>query len=333
MNATHSEVKFDSKMMYVDAYVNKADGTLIGPYGSYGPGYDYVGGTGWNSGKRKVDAVDGNVPETNWNPQSLAQDDTTHMKSLYAATRISLADPLHLIVGARYTNWRIDTLAYSMEQNHTTPYAGLVYDIDDNWSTYASYTSIFQPQNKRDSSGKYLSPITGNNYELGLKSDWMNSRLTTTLAVFRIEQDNVGQSTGVPIAGSNGDTAYRAMDGTVSKGVEFEVNGAINPNLPRTTVKLFTRYRLPAMPELTVGGGVNWQNRVYSDTVTPYGTFRAEQGSYALVDLFTRYQVTKNFSVQGNLNNLFDKTYDTNVDGSIVYGEPRNVSVTASYQF
>ena len=397
MNATHSEVKFDSKMMYVDAYVNKADGTLIGPYGN-------VGGTGWNSGKRKVDAVDlfadggydlfgrqhnlmlggsyskqnnryesswanvfpneigsfytydGNFPETNWKPQSLAQDDTTHMKSLYAATRISLADPLHLIVGARYTNWRIDTLTYSMEQNHTTPYTGLVYDIDDNWSTYASYTSIFQPQNKRDSSGKYLSPITGNNYELGLKSDWMNSRLTTTLAVFRIEQDNVAQSTGVPIAGSNGDTAYKAMDGTVSKGVEFEVNGAItdnwqmtfgatryvaednegnavNPNLPRTTVKLFTRYRLPAMPELTVGGGVNWQNRVYSDTVTPYGTFRAEQGSYALVDLFTRYQVTKNFSVQGNLNNLFDKTYDTNIDGSIVYGEPRNVSITASYQF
>ena len=404
LNATHSEVKFDSKMMYVDAYVNKADGTLIGPYGNYGPGYDYVGGTGWNSGKRKVDAVDlfadggydlfgrqhnlmlggsyskqnnryesswanvfpneigsfytynGNFPETNWNPQSLAQDDTTHMKSLYAATRISLADPLHLIVGARYTNWRIDTLTYSMEQNHTTPYAGLVYDIDDNWSTYASYTSIFQPQNKRDSSGKYLSPITGNNYEVGLKSDWMNSRLTTTLAVFRIEQDNVAQSTGVPIAGSNGDTAYTAMDGTVSKGVEFEVNGAItdnwqmtfgatryvaddndgnavNPNLPRTTVKLFTRYNLPALPALTVGGGVNWQNRVYSDTVTPYGTFRAEQGSYALVDLFTRYQVTKNFALQGNINNLFDKTYDTNVEGSIVYGEPRNVSLTASYQF
>ncbi|XNM56793.1 hypothetical protein ACLK1Z_06515 [Escherichia coli] len=34
-----------------------------------------------------------------------------------------------------------------------------------------------------------MTPITGNNYELGLKSDWMNSRLTTTLAIFRIEQD------------------------------------------------------------------------------------------------------------------------------------------------
>ena len=30
LNATHSEVEFDSKMMYVDAYVNKADGMLLG---------------------------------------------------------------------------------------------------------------------------------------------------------------------------------------------------------------------------------------------------------------------------------------------------------------
>lgn len=150
----------------------------------------------------------------------------------------------------------------------------------------------------------------------------MNSRLTTTLAIFRIEQDNVAQSTGTPIPGSNGETAYKAVDGTVSKGVEFELNGAItdnwqltfgatryiaednegnavNPNLPRTTVKMFTSYRLPVMPELTVGGGVNWQNRVYTDTVTPYGTFRAEQGSYALVDLFTRYQVTKTSRYRG----------------------------------
>ena len=398
LNATHTESKFDSKAMYIDAYVDKATGDLIGPYASYGPDYEYIGGTGWNSGKRKVDAVDlftnggyelfgrqhtvmlggsysrqtnrytnswDNVflpdvegfyqSEPQWRPQELAKDDKTYMKSLYAATRISLADPLHLIIGARYTNWRVDTMTYGMEKNHTTPYAGLVFDIDDNWSTYASYTSIFQPQNHRDSAGRYLSPVTGNNYELGLKSDWMNSRLTTTLSVFRIEQDNVGQDTGTPITGSD-ENAFEAVDGTVSKGVEFEINGAltdnwqltfgatryvatdnegkrVNPNLPRTTVKMFTSYRLPVLPELTVGGGVNWQNAVFSDTVTPYGTFRAKQGSYALVDLFSRYQVTKNFSVQGNINNLFDKTYDTNIDGSIVYGEPRNVSVTASYQF
>ncbi|MDT1795366.1 TonB-dependent receptor, partial [Salmonella enterica subsp. enterica serovar Oslo] len=47
-----------------------------------------------------------NFPKTHWAPQILAQEDTTQMKSLYAATRISLADPLHLILGSRYTNWR-----------------------------------------------------------------------------------------------------------------------------------------------------------------------------------------------------------------------------------
>ncbi|MDI5448873.1 TonB-dependent receptor, partial [Salmonella enterica subsp. enterica serovar Anatum] len=53
--------------------------------------------------------------------------------------------------------------------------------------------------------------------------------------------------------------------------------------------------------------------------------FLIEVADMRLKDLFTRYQVTKNFSVQGNINNLFDKTYDTNIDGSIVYGAPRNV--------
>lgn len=53
------------------------------------------------------------------------------------------------------------------------------------------------------------------------------------------------------------------------------------------------------MPELTVGSGVNWQNRVYTDTaVTPYGTFRAEQ-------VATRWWISspatgdENFSLQG----------------------------------
>jgi outer membrane receptor for ferric coprogen and ferric-rhodotorulic acid len=62
------------------------------------------------------------------------------------------------------------------------------------------------------------------------------------------------------------------------------------------------------LPELTVGGGVNWQNKVWTDVPRPGGTFRAEQGSYALVNLFSRYQVTKDFAVQANVNNLFDKS-------------------------
>jgi outer membrane receptor for ferric coprogen and ferric-rhodotorulic acid len=402
VNGTHTEMTLDSKQLYLDGLVDKSTGLLVSPYG---PSYPYVGGTGYNTGKRKVDAIDtfangsyelfgrqhelmvgasysrqnntyfsswanigdtelgnyndfnGNFPETDWSPLTLAQNDTIHQKSAYLATRISLADPLHVILGARYTKYNLDTLNQQLEKNNTSPYAGVVFDINDTWSTYASYTSIFKPQTERDTQQKYLSPITGNNYEAGLKADWLNGRLTTSMAVFRIEQDHLAQATGGVIPGTSGESAYKEVNGTTSKGVEFEINGAltdnwqmtfgatryvaedgegdaVNPNLPRTSVKLFTSYRLPMLQALAVGGGVNWQNHVWSDVAVPTGTYRSEQGSYALVDLFARYNVTKAFSVQANVDNLFDKSYDTNVDSrGIVYGAPRNFSVSANYSF
>ncbi len=66
--------------------------------------------------------------------------------------------------------------------------------------------------------GKYLAPITGNDSELGLKSDWMNSRLTTTLAIFRIEQDNVAQSTGTPIPAATAKPPIKQWMGQSVKG-------------------------------------------------------------------------------------------------------------------
>ncbi|ELY6224971.1 ferric-rhodotorulic acid/ferric-coprogen receptor FhuE [Cronobacter muytjensii] len=298
-----------------------------------------------------------------WSDFALYQRDVIRQKSLYAATRLSLADPLHLILGARYTEWNAK---YNLERkpdeirrskaDDVTPYAGLIYDINDTWSAYASYTSIFQPSGQRDINSEFLDPTTGKAYEAGVKADWFNTRLTASLAVFRIEQDNVAVNTGVTIPGSGGQSAYKAVNGTVSKGVELELNGAltdnwqltfgasryvaeddeglaVNPDQPRTTMKLFTRYQLPMMPELTVGGGARWQTKTWQDFVGPNGDTRITQGGYTVVDLFTRYQATKNFAVQANLNNVFDKEYYDYLGTYDVYGAPRNFSVTASYSF
>lgn len=401
LNGTHNITTLNSRMLYIDGFFDRTTGIGVSAY----PAYPVVGGTGYNTGKRKVDAVDtfasgpyelfgrthelmagvsyskqrnsyyntwenitssqlgnfndynGQYPETDWAPRTLIQQDITRQKSAYMATRISLSDPLHLILGARYTRWDRDTLTNDMEKNNITPYGGLVYDINENWSTYASYTSVFQPQSYRDINGSYLSPVVGKNYEAGVKSDWFNSRLTASVSVFRTELDNVGQDTGRIIPGTQ-ENAYVSKDGTVSRGIEFEVNGAItdnwqmtfggtryiaeerdgtavNPHLPRTQLKLFTTYRLPMKQDLSVGGGINWQTHVWSEQPGPNGngTLYAEQGSYALVNLFSRYQVNKNLAIQGNLNNLFDKKYDANLEGDIVYGEPRNFSVSAIYSF
>ncbi|TKY82111.1 ferric-rhodotorulic acid/ferric-coprogen receptor FhuE [Pectobacterium polonicum] len=298
----------------------------------------------------------GNLADPAWSSWQPYENSTTRQKSAYTSARFSLADPLHLIVGARYTDWSVDGSSDSDSRNRITPYAGLVYDIDDTWSTYASYTDIFQPNNKRDINKTYLQPTTGRNYETGLKGDWYNSRLTASVSVFRIEQDHVAQTNSARFAGSN-ETIYYAVDGVVSKGIEFEVNGAVtdnlqmtfggsrfvvddkdgksvNPELPRTSFKLFTRYQLPMVPDLTVGGGVNWQNGIWQEGSGPQNTtLRADQGSYALVNLFGRYQVTKQLAVQANINNLFDKEYYDYVAPYAVYGTPRSVSMTVNYAF
>lgn len=321
-------------------YANYGDYQIGGPGQSWDPFTSYLGWTG-------------DISEPNWNPLALASEGTITQKAGYMATRLSLADPLKLIVGARYTDWKSEGEGADRSHKVTTPYAGLVLDINDTFSTYAAYTEIFQPQTLKDRNGSYLDPVDGKSYEVGVKGAWFDNRLNASLAVFRIEQDNVGQATGEPVQGSQNEFAYRAARGTVSRGFEFELNGElapgwnatfgasryvakdasdadINTNLPQTALKLFTSYTPQSLQALTVGGGANWQNRIYY-AVPAYG--RIEQSGYALVSAFVRYRISPEFSVQANLNNLLDKQYLSQINGYGAYGDGRNGSLTFTWSF
>lgn len=390
LNGTHAETTLDSKMTYPSGFPDEVTGQ----------GVSYF--SGWNRGKRKVDAgdlyasgpfelfgrqhqligglsysrednkfwnsfypgvvygdfnhFDGSLPDEGWSAWRESQHDTIRQKTGYLATRLSLADPLNLILGATYTDWEAVGTSANSSADNLAPYAGLVYDINETYSAYVSYTSIFQPQTSRDINGKYLDPMQGKSYETGIKGDWNNSRLSASLSLFRTDVDNYAVSTGNYIPGTTS-FAYDAVDGTKTKGVEFEVNGALTDNwqmtfgasrflavdnkhselgtyLPRTTMKLFTSYRPPVLRDLTLGGGVNWQNGIWRNVSGPNkSTLHAAQGSYALVNLFARYQLTKQLAVQGNVNNLFDKTYYDYVQSYAVYGAPRNFSLSLDYNF
>lgn len=321
-------------------YANYGDYQVGGPGQTWDPFASYLNWTG-------------KIGEPNWNPLALASEGTITQKAGYAAARLSLADPLKLIIGARYTDWKSEGEGADRAHKVTTPYAGLVFDINGTYSTYASYTEIFQPQTLKDRNGSYLDPVDGKSYEVGVKGAWFDNRLNASLAVFRIEQDNVGQATGEPVLGSQNEFAYRAARGTVSRGFEFEVNGElapgwnatfgasryvakdindadINTNLPQTALKLFTSYTPQSLQALTVGGGANWQNRIYYP-VPAYG--RIEQSGYALVSAFVRYRISSEFSVQANLNNLLDKKYLSQINGYGAYGDGRNGSLTFTWAF
>lgn len=353
--------------------VDGADGYVEGPFRLFGREHQLMAGASYNKrsyanyGDYQVggaglpwDPFDsylgwtGDISQPEWAAVlPLQSEGTITQKAGYAATRLALADLLKFILGARYTEW--ESVGELADRSHeaVTPYAGLVFDIDDTWSTYASYTEIFQPQVARDINDRYLDPVDGESYEIGVKGAWFDDRLNASLAVFRIEQDNVAQITAEPIPTRPGEFAYRAARGTVSRGFEFELNGELAPGwnatfgasryvaqdadgadintlLPQSTIKAFTSFTPRSATQLTVGGGVNWQNGIYYP-VPAYGRF--EQSSYALVNAFVRYRLSPQFTAQLNVNNLLDKVYLSQLNGYGAYGDKRNGQLTFTYSF
>src|SRR5690606_41224876 len=76
------------------------------------------------------------------------------------------------------------------ETGVVTPYAGIVVDLSENFSAYASYTDIFEPQDEETASGQRLDPLEGASYEAGIKGEFNDGQPNASAAIFRIEQDN-----------------------------------------------------------------------------------------------------------------------------------------------
>lgn len=308
----------------------------------------------------------GNTPSR---PDSSATGDfnyTEKTKSAYATARFKPIDPLSLIVGARTTTWEDETynrsyatgkvdVASRKWSNQVTPYAGIVFDLSSQWSIYASYTDIFKPQSSKDAGGTYLDPLLGKAYELGSKAELLNGKLNLAAAIYLVKQDNL--AVAIPgVMAPDGSQAYRAAAGTKTRGFELEMGGQLarnwqataafarnlsqdadgqllNTDVPQNTLKLFSSYRMPWIGSgLTVGGGLRWQKRTWSDFTWMANKPRVTQEDYTLVDLMARYDITPQVSASFNAYNVFDKVYQTS-SSSAYYGEPRSFRVGLTYRF
>lgn len=326
--------------------------------------------------------VNPNIPLRDWMDAKISQ------QSVYATTRLNLADRLKLILGGRldwfdyndtvntYPNFASNTPSISAHNSYSvshqlTKYAGLVYDLNDQHSIYVSYTDIFKPQNYLDASSKLLDPVTGNNYEMGIKGEYFDGALNASAAVFRMDQENRAfrntdqtQCAGYPTV-----TCYSAAGEVRSEGAEFEVQGAVTPNwqvgagytvaiaryqkdatvanvgavfdtdTPRHLFKLSTMYWLPGeLQHWRVGGSVYRQGSIYNKGTASGVPFYISQSAYTVADLILGWQATPKLDLRLNINNVFDKKYYNALSGSVgfpsnVYGEPRNVTLSAKYQF
>jgi len=159
--------------------------------------------------------------------------------------------------------------------------------------------------------------------------------------------------TGAPVLLPDGTTASQAIDGTRTRGFEFELAGrlvdgvqaslgwtryitkdgddqTIRTFIPSTMVRLFATWDAARwVPGLTLGGGVNWQSSSSAAVGTPSGGTTLRQGSVTNLSLMARYQVSPKVSVQLNGNNLLDRKYFVlDQYDNTYYGAPANYSVS-----
>ncbi len=324
----------------------------------------------------------GDIPRPTFTPDGSRDETTTRLGGGYLAGRFNLADPLTLILGARLSNYRTETESYNgagartgssgfaESKNEMTPYVGAVYDLSQQLSAYASYTTLFNPQTARDKENRFLKPETGTNAELGIKGEFFDAKLNASAAVFRTLKKNLAELDQTVPRGfllPDGSQPYVANGaGITVRGVEFDLSGQVTPDWnvnagltlldaaeadgrravttqPRQLLRLSTSYALGRLvPGLKVGGGITAQSAIYGESWYGRPTApkdapkaRLNQAGYALVNLMASYDIQPRLNVQLNVSNLLDKKYYRNIGfyDSVLWGEPRNISLSLRSKF
>ena len=277
----------------------------------------------------------------------------TTQTGAYLAGKFTLLDPLKLVAGVRVSNWEYESADGDGNRkfnNKVTPYAGLIYDFLEDYSWYASYTGIFKPEDKQNADGQYLDPREGKSYETGLKGEFFDKQLNASMSVFLTKQDNVAEIIGTVMDGDEVKNIYGSADGVESKGFEIELDGKltdkwdmsfglahfnakdadgnkVQTTAARTSANLFTKYTIN---KWSVGGGLNYKSKTYVDE----SLGRITQDAYVLTNLMVGYDFNRNIKAQLNINNIFDEKYYEGLGmNGMVYGAPRNATLTFRYQF
>jgi outer membrane receptor for ferric coprogen and ferric-rhodotorulic acid len=367
-------VDFKTRNLGIDAFIN-------GAFDAIGMRHDVIVGANYSKyatddkfarqwlGTGNIYNIDHNRPWQDYASLAASFESKSRydiaQKGLYGSWRVSPTENLSLVAGARlswyenvYTNLNNNRATKSDESAKVTPYAAISYALDNHWTIYSSYTSIFEPQTARNVSGQVLSPVNGTNLELGLKGELMDGRVNTSLAVFRYDHKN--RSTPDYASGMvcGGGYCSQASGKVRSQGVEAEIAGQVSRGLqliagytfnttkfledsvnkgkvfstwtPKHIARVWANYRFAdALDKLTVGGGISMQSKTlgYDRSFNVSG--------FAITNARIAYQLNPEVDLALNVNNVFDKRYyipGFNTAGSNNnYGAPRNFLFTVKY--
>ncbi|MGI2908064.1 TonB-dependent receptor [Tolypothrix sp. VBCCA 56010] len=160
----------------------------------------------------------------------------TQSYGVYLQDQIALSDNLKLLIGGRY-DWlsnenEIGNLEFQREGSKTvqndgafSPRIGFVYQPSKTVSLYASYSQSFKQSLGFNPDGRAFLPSRGTQYEVGVKADFLDGKLSTTLAAYQLTKTNI--TTPDP-----NDRRFSIQTGEQqSRGIELDIGGEILPGL------------------------------------------------------------------------------------------------------
>ena len=335
---------------------NYSSGQFAGKY------YGYMNPYHPNDHYESFDLADGRPPMTSYSQHK------SENKAIFIQDLISLLPSLKLVLGARYDHFEFKTQNMLTDKKQSydgesfSPNIGFVWQPNENHSFYTSYSKSFAPYGGRgmisidptlNPSVYDAEPQYNEQYEIGVKSDWLDNRLNTQISVYDIRKNNIRYQPDV----QNNPDEWVVGGQHRSKGLEFSFIGKalenvfvrggygytdatvtrddVTPqnigkplnNTPMHTGNLFIRYLPTDQIYTELGATYVGDAKVY-----PNGNLNS-----TATDLkgFTRLDAAIGYSANPwnitlAVNNLTNKEYWRS---DSMPGTPRNFLVRVNYQF
>lgn len=277
---------------------------------------------------------------------------------IYIQDQIDLLPNLKILLGGRFdiVSQKIDFAdgSESFQQDEAfSPRVGLVYQPTDWLSLYASYSRSFLQSVGTAFDNTLFEPERGTQYEAGIKADWLDRRLTTTLAFYQINRSNVltadlanpnfsvqtgeQRSRGIELdiageilPGWKIATGYAYTDAQITEDNVFAVGNRIN-NVPEHAFSLWTTYEIQtgSLQGLGFGLGIFYVGQRQGDLDNSF-----QVPSYTRTDASLFYR-RNNLRVGLNIENLFDVGYFETAESPlrVYYGAPFTIRGTVSWTF
>lgn len=354
-------------------YGNTLD--LIGKFDTANINHDMLLGIEYNIEKRQPRLALTNIyPELvdpfhpHWNSKkphhnqlSTKTDHQSTSKGFYWQDLITFNPHWKILAGLRYDNYdfsskdRLRHQSRSYDGHSLSPRVGLIWQPVEQHSLYASYSKNFAPYGGRGiitiSTNQQTvfdnKPQYSRQYELGVKSDWLNDKLSSQIAVYQLELYNVRYQPDAV----NDPYNWQVKGSDRSQGIELSVTGQlssqwyINSGISYQQAKVHKDKKTPVnedkyLPNTAKHSGyvnlrylpyenwfteleVNYKGAMYNDDKNT-----SKRPGYALWNAAVGYQ-SPSFDITLALTNLLAKTYWRS---SSMPGTPRAFLLTASYK-